>query len=47
MNKRNAADDDNNDNEIFMIAVGNWVTGAAQSEVKAEKVQGMKPCVSG
>lgn len=48
MNKRKAADDDNdNDNEIFMIAVRNWVTGAAQSEVKAEKVQGMKPYVSG
>lgn len=46
MNKRNAAADDD-DNEIFMITVGNWVTGAAQSEVKADEVQGMKPCVSG
>lgn len=33
MNKRNAADDDN-DNENLMIAVGgNWVTGAAEKVI--------------
>lgn len=39
MNKRNAADDDDNDNEIFMITVGNWVTGAARRGIKTENVQ--------
>lgn len=43
MNKRNAAaDDDDNDNEIFMITAGNWVTGAAQREIKTENVQRIK-----
>lgn len=31
MNEGNAADD--NDNEILMITLGNWVTGAAERKL--------------
>lgn len=41
MNKRNAAAADD-DNEISMITVGNWVTEAAQREIKTENVQRIK-----